>query len=87
MSSSPDLRGPERKLLDEQIAAEPLLPIPELPADAKPKTMEEHRSGLQRRPVALFGIVENGMIRLLHPHVTLPEQARVIVVAPDSPGA
>jgi hypothetical protein len=36
-----------------------------------------------RRPVAVAGIVENGLIRPLDPAVRLPEHARVIIVASD----
>jgi hypothetical protein len=33
--------------------------------------------------VAVEGVVENGVVRLLDAGVTLPEQSRVIVVAAD----
>ena len=36
-----------------------------------------------RRPVAVVGVVENGLVRLLDPRVRLPEQSRVIVVAAE----
>jgi hypothetical protein len=40
------------------------------------------------RPVAVVGIVENGLIRPLDPGVKLPERARVIIVAAEpSPSA
>jgi hypothetical protein len=37
----------------------------------------------RRRPVALAGIVENGLVRPLDPAVHLPEHARVIIVATE----
>ena len=37
----------------------------------------------KRKPIALSGIVENGMIRLLDAGVTLPEQMQVIVVVTE----
>jgi len=33
--------------------------------------------------VAVVGVVENGLVRLLDPRVRLPEQSRVIVVAAE----
>jgi len=83
MSSDPDLRSPQRKILDEQIAAEPPLAIPDLPTGATPTPVEDHLRKLQRRPVALIGVVENGLVRLLDTNVNLPERSRVIVVATE----
>jgi hypothetical protein len=40
---------------------------------------------LPRRPVAVVGIVENGLIRPLDPQVHLPERSRVIIVASERP--
>jgi hypothetical protein len=78
----PDTRSERRKALDEQLAAEPLLPIP----DASPKDvllpLEAHLRP-HRRPVAVIGVVENGVVRLLDAGVKLPERSRVIVVAAD----
>jgi hypothetical protein len=77
----PDTRSDRRKALDEQLAAEPLLPIPEAaPADA-PQPLEAHLR--PRRPVAVVGVVENGIVRLPDKGVTFPERSRVIVVAAD----
>jgi hypothetical protein len=39
---------------------------------------------LRKRPVAVLGIVENGLVRPLDPQVKLFEQARVIIVATES---
>ncbi len=77
----PDTRSPERKLLDEQIAAEPKRPIPKLPPDSRPIPLEEHLKRIRRRPVAVMGIVENGVVRPIDPQVNLPEHSRVIIVA------
>jgi hypothetical protein len=79
---SSDQRSAQRKMLDEKIAAEPLLPHPDLPPDAKPLPVEDHLRLLQRKPQAFLGIVENGRVRLVDPDVRLPEKANVIVVAP-----
>jgi hypothetical protein len=76
----PDRRSPQRKARDEQIASEPQLAPLALPPDAVPLPVEAHL-GRQRRPVAVAGIVENGLIRPLDPSVKLPERSRVIIVA------
>ena len=43
-------------------------------------SMEAALARLNRRPLALAGIVENGLVRPLDPSATLPEHARVIIV-------
>src|SRR5437763_10348137 len=53
-----DERTPERRARDEQIAAEPPLPPPEIPADTKPTRMENHLGQRRRQPLALAGVVE-----------------------------
>lgn len=73
-------RYAERKQLDEQIASKPPLPNPEIAADVKPLPVEDHLTQL-RKPVALAGVVENGVVRLLDPEVKLRERSPVIVVA------
>jgi hypothetical protein len=78
----PDTRSEHRKALDEQLAAEPPLPIPQAAPGDRPRPLEEHLRA-HRRPVAVIGVVENGVIRLLDAKVKLPEQSRVIVVASD----
>jgi hypothetical protein len=78
----PDTRSEHRKALDEQLAAEPVLPIPEAAPEDSPRPLEAHLRP-RRRPVAVVGIVENGVIRLLDSEVKFPEQSRVIVVAAD----
>ncbi len=78
----PDMRTEQRKALDEQLAAEPLLPIPAAAPGEQPRPLEAHVRP-HRRPVAVVGVVENGVVRLLDATVKFPEQARVIVVASD----
>jgi hypothetical protein len=77
--SQPDSRSEARKALDEQLASEPPLPHPEVTPGEPPRSLEEHLR--PRRPVAILGVVEKGVVRLLDPNVRLPEQTRVIVVA------
>ena len=77
-----DQRSPTRRAQDEQIAAEPKKAPLELPSDAVSSTVEA-QLGRLRRPLAVAGIVENGVVRLLDPSVKLPEQARVIIVASE----
>ena len=79
-----DSRSPQRRARDEQIAAEPQMAPPELAADAKPLSMEAHRSQLARHPLAVEGIVENGLVRPLDPAVKLLEHSRVIIVASEA---
>jgi hypothetical protein len=81
-SPIPDTRSPQRRALDEQIASEPPLAQPELPPGAAASPVESHL-GARRRPVAVAGIVENGLVRPLDPDVKLPERARVIIVASE----
>jgi len=78
-----DPRSPERRARDEQIAAEPQLAPLELPPDAPCSPMEARLPAHHRRPVAVAGIVENGLVRPLDPSVKLPERSRVIIVASE----
>jgi len=78
-----DERSPGRRARDEQIAAEPQLAPLELPPDAAPTSVEAHLGRLHRRPLAVVGIVENGLVRPLDPTVRLPERSRVIIVASE----
>ena len=78
----PDTRSDRRKALDELLAAEPLLPVPDAAPDDQPRPLESHLRS-RRRPVAVVGVVENGVVRLLDAEVKFPEQSRVIVVASD----
>ena len=60
---------------------------PELPSDAPSAPVEAHLVRHRRRPVAVAGVVENGLVRPLDPAVKLPERSRVIIVASEeSPG-
>jgi hypothetical protein len=79
---APDLRSPERRARDEQIASEPPLPLPDLPPGAAASAVEAHLSS-RRRPLAVAGVVENGLVRPLDPGVRLPERSRVIIVASE----
>lgn len=76
-----DERTAARRALDEQIAGEPMLPPPDLTPDVKPVPVEAHLSKPRRRPLAVAGIVENGLIRPIDSEIKLPEHARVIIVA------
>lgn len=78
-----DQRSIARRARDEQIASEPPLPSIELSPDATPLAMEIHLRK-QRRPLAVAGVVENGMVRPLDPAVTLPELSRVIIVMSEA---
>jgi hypothetical protein len=76
-----DSRSAARKARDEQIAAQPPMPHPQLPTDAPTSKMEDHLQRMGSHPVAVTGIVENGLVRPLDPAVRLPEHSRVIIVA------
>jgi hypothetical protein len=76
-----DSRSPKRKMRDEEIAAEPPLSPLDVASGAAPSPMESYLGRTARHPIALAGVVENGVVRLLDPGVKLPERSRVIVVA------
>jgi hypothetical protein len=78
-----DQRSPGRRTRDEQIAAEPQMAPRELPSDAPSAPVETHLVRQRRRPVAVAGVVENGLVRPLDPAVKLPEHSRVIIVASE----
>ncbi|HEV3118220.1 MAG TPA: hypothetical protein VGY58_14310 [Gemmataceae bacterium] len=80
-----DERSAGRRARDEEIAAEPQLAPLEPPPDAVPSPVEEHFGRLGRRPLAVAGVVENGLVRPLDPAVKLPEHSRVIIVASETP--
>ena len=77
-----DSRNLARRAQDEEIAAEPERSPLDFPADTKSMPVEAHL-GRRRRPIAVEGVVENGMVRPLDPGVKLPEHARVIIVASE----
>jgi len=78
-----DGRNAARKALDEQIAAEPPLPPLDLPLVTPARPAEAHLVRTARRPLAVAGIVENGVVRPIDPAVKLPERSRVIIVAAE----
>jgi len=80
-----DARSPDRRARDEQIASEPPLAFPDLPTGAMPLPVEAY-ARRRSRPMAVAGVVENGLVRPLDPGVTLPEHSRVIIVASDGRG-
>ncbi len=80
-----DQRSHERRAEDERIAAEPRLAPLDLPPDAAAEPVEAHLARQGRRPLAVAGVVENGLVRPLDTSVKLPEHSRVIIVAADGP--
>jgi hypothetical protein len=79
-----DHRSPSRRARDEEIAAEPPLALPTTPPGSAPSPVEAHLARLPRRPLAIAGIVENGLVRPLDPAVKLAEHSRVIIVAAEA---
>lgn len=80
-----DQRSPKRRAADEQIASQAPLAPPDLPPDATPEPVEVHLGRQARRPLAVAGIVENGLVRPLDAEVKLPEHSRVIIVTSEQP--
>ena len=78
-----DDRSAARRAIDDQIAAEAPLPPPQLPANAVSRPVED-LVGRRRQPVAIAGVVENGVVRPLDPGVKLQERSRVIIVASEA---
>lgn len=78
-----DERSPERRQRDEQLAREPQLAPLDLPANAPSSPVEAQLASHVHRPVAITGMVENGLVRPLDPTIELPENARVIIVASE----
>ena len=78
-----DTRSTPRREQDERIANEPLRKPPNLPPDTAMQPLEAHLARL-RHPLAVPGIVENGLVRPLDPTAKLPERARVIIIAADA---
>ena len=79
-----DDRSPARRAQDEQIAAQAQLAPLDLAPDAVPSPLEANLGHLRRRPLAVAGIVENGLVRPLDPAVKLPEHSRVIIVMSEA---
>lgn len=80
-----DRRSAEQRAQDERIAAEPPLEPLALPTDALSSPIEKHVTPQRRRPVAVAGVVENGLVRPLDPSVKLPEHSQVIIIASETP--
>jgi hypothetical protein len=78
---SPAMFARHVRLCDAQIAAEPPLAPPGLLPDAASSPLEAHLLRSARHPLAVAGVVENGLVRPLDPAVKLPEHALVIIVA------
>lgn len=78
-----DPRSPQRRAQDERVAAEPRRAPLDIPAGAEPSPVEAHLAGRGRRPLAVAGVVENGLVRPLDASVKLPEHSRVIIVASE----
>jgi len=74
----PDTRSAKRKAADERLAEEPPLAPPDLPVGTTPRSVESLLP--VRKPVAILGVFENGLVRPVDPAVTLPERAKVIIV-------
>jgi hypothetical protein len=77
-----DTRTPKRRQLDEELAEAPLQAIPEPVAGEEPRPVEDHLR--HQRPIAVVGVVEGGVVRLLDTSVMLPEHSKVIVVASEA---
>lgn len=78
-----DQRIPERRASDERIASEPQMAPLELPLNATFSPMETLLGRDRRRPIAVAGLVENGLVRPLDSAVKLTEHSRVIIVATE----
>lgn len=79
-----DQRSPQQRARDEQVAASPKLPSPDLQADASAKPVETFLDSARPRLMAVMGVVESRLIRPVDPAVKFPEHARVIIVAIDA---
>ena len=76
-----DNRSPRRREMDERIASQPAKNPLDMAAGTQPTPVEAHLARMPRRPMAVAGVVENGLVRPLDSSVKLPEHARVIIVA------
>ena len=83
ITPAPDNRSPQKRASDEQIAREPQLAPIDLPSSAIPLPVESHLARYGRKPIAIAGVVENGLVRPLDPTVKLLERTRVIIVATE----
>ncbi len=80
-----DDRSPWRRAEDERIASEPQKPIPHFPDDAPMAPAEQLLAKRRRRPLAVAGIVENGVVRPLDPTIKLTELSQVMIVSSKGP--
>lgn len=78
-----DQRSSERRAQDERVAAEPKRAPLDIPAGSAPSPVEAHLARPGRRPLAVAGVVENGLVRPLDSSIKLQEHSRVIIVAAD----
>lgn len=78
-----DDRSAQRRALDESIAAELPLALLDLPAGAMTTPVETLLPRPTRRPAAVAGIVQNGVVCPIDPAVKLAENSRVIIVAAE----
>jgi hypothetical protein len=78
-----DQRSPQRRAQDERPAAEPERGPLDIPAGAQPAPVEAHLGRRARRPLAVTGIVENGLVRPLDGDIKLPEHSPVIIVTSE----
>ncbi len=74
-----DHRSPARRALDEALASEPMREIPTLPPNTPFRPIEAVLRA-SKRPSAVPGVVENGVVRPLDPTVKLVEHAQVLIV-------
>ena len=79
-----DERSPGRRAHDRADRWGATLAFPPLPPNVAPSPVEAHLGRLQRHPLAVAGIVENGLVRPLDPGVKLAEHSRVIIVAAEA---
>ena len=81
---SADDRSAERAHATSRLPQEPPVQMPEIPAGSATAPVEAHLDRLRRRPLAVVGIVENGLVRPLDSAVKLLEHSRVIIVTTDA---
>ena len=81
ISTDEDRRSEKRRAQDEAISAEPQLPPLDVAPGTTPSPVETFFGKARRHPVALAGIVENGVVHIVDSNFKLPEHSRVIVVA------
>ena len=78
-----DQRNRTRRALGERATAEPKLGPLDVPNDAPSAMMTAHLARRRRRPVAVAGIVEKGLVRPVDPAGKLPENSRVVIAASE----